>query len=239
MKPICIIPARGGSKGVPKKNIRKINGKPLIAYTIEKSIKSKIFSDVIVSTEDKEIATISKKYGAKVPFLRPKYLATDNATSDDVLVHTVEKLIELGFKFDVMVWRDCTVPFIRNKDIKKSIKLLKDKNANLVIGVYEQHLNPYYNVVEITKKGQLKLSKKLDKRPKSRQDAPKVFQMNGLHTFNVKKFLFPKRKIRTELSKAIPLIIPIESGIMIDTEFEFQVTKLIIQSKHEKFLNNL
>ena len=143
MKPICIIPARGNSKGVPKKNIRKIMGKPLIAYTIEKSIKSNIFSHVIVSTEDKEIAAISKKFGAKVPFMRPKYLATDNTRADDYLLHAVKKLLDLGFEFDIVVWRDCTVPFIRNKDIKKSIKLLKEKKANLVIGVYHQHLNPY------------------------------------------------------------------------------------------------
>ena len=72
MKPICVIPARGGSKGIPRKNIRKILGKPLIAYTIEKSLKSKIFSHVIVSTEDQEIADISKKFGAEIPFMRPK-----------------------------------------------------------------------------------------------------------------------------------------------------------------------
>ena len=184
MKPICIIPARGGSKGVPKKNIRKIMGKPLIAYTIEKSIKSNIFSHVIV------------------------------------------------------VWRDCTVPFIRNKDIKNSIKLLKEKKANLVIGVYHQHLNPYYNIVEYTKTKNLKLCKKLGERPGARQNAPKVFQMNGLHTFDVKKFLFPNRNIRFEISKSIPLEIPIESGIMIDTEFEFQLTKLIIENQHEYFTNS-
>ena len=238
MKPICIIPARGNSKGVPKKNIRKIMGKPLIAYTIEKSIKSNIFSHVIVSTEDKEIAAISRKFGAKVPFMRPKYLATDNTRADDYLLHAVKKLLDLGFEFDIVVWRDCTVPFIRNKDIKNSIKLLKEKRANLVIGVYHQHLNPYYNIVEYTKTKNLKLCKKLGERPGARQNAPKVFQMNGLHTFDVKKFLFPNRKIRFEISKSIPLEIPIESGIMIDTEFEFQLTKLIIENQHEYFTNN-
>ena len=237
MKPICIIPARGTSKGISKKNIRKIMGKPLIAYTIERSIKSNIFSHVVISTEDEEIAKISRKFGAIVPFMRPKRLAADNAAADDVLAHAVKKLLGLGFKFDIMVWRDCTVPFIRNKDVKRSIRLLKEKKANLVIGVYNQHLNPYYNILEYTKTKNLKLCKKLSQRPKSRQNAPKVFQMNGLHTFDVKKFLFPNRKVRTEISKAILLEIPIESGIMIDTEFEFQLTKLIIENKHEYFIN--
>ena len=229
MKPICIIPARGGSKGVPKKNIRKIAGKPLIYYTIKSSLKSKIFSHVYVSTEDKEIARIAKKYGAEVPFLRPKKLASDTIPMDKVLVHFIENL-EDEINFDVFVWRDCTVPFLRNEDIKKSIRTLKSRNANLVIGVYEQHLNPYYNIIEKNSSGFIKLVKTIE-RPTSRQKAPKVYQMNGLHTYDVKKFLFPKREKRTELNKAIPLEIPIESGLMIDTEFEFQITKLIIENK--------
>ena len=228
MKPICIIPARGGSKGVPKKNIRKIAGKPLIYYTIRSAINSKIFSHVYVSTEDKEIARIAKKYGAEIPFMRPKKLANDTAPMDKVLIHFIEKLKKMGIDFDVFVWRDCTVPFIRNTDIKKSIRILKNKNANLVIGVYEQHLNPYYNVVEKNSKGFIDLVKK-NERPASRQKAPKVYQMNGLHTYDVKKFLFPKRSIRTELSKAIPLEIPIETGLMIDTEFEFEIARLLIE----------
>ncbi len=229
MKPICIIPARGGSKGVPKKNIRKIAGKPLIYYAIKSSLKSKIFSHVYVSTEDKEIAQIARKYGAEVPFMRPKKLATDTTPMDEVLVHFIEKIKD-EIDFDVFVWRDCTVPFIRNEDIEKSIKILKNKDANLVIGVYEQHLNPYYNVIEKDSSGFIRLVKTIE-RPVSRQKAPKVYQMNGLHTYNVKKFLSPKRKKRTELNKAIPIEIPIESGLMIDTEFEFQIAKLIIENK--------
>ena len=234
MKPICIIPARGGSKGVPKKNIRKIDGKPLIAYTIKSALKSKIFSYVFVCTEDSDIARISKNFGAEVPFLRPKKLAGGSVPMDAVLVDFISKIISLGYKFDTFVWRDCTVPFIRNKDILGSIKLLKKKKANLVIGVYKQHLNPYYNVVEKNSSGFLQLVKK-NERPTSRQQAPVVYQMNGLHTYDLKKFLFPTRKIRTELHKALPFEIPIESGLMIDTEFEFQTAKLIIENNLWKF----
>ena len=103
MKPICIIPARGGSKGVPKKNIRKIDGKPLLGHVIEQINKSKIFSSVIVSTEDSEIAKIAKRYGADVPFIRPKNLAMDNTPMDKVLLHAVKKLYELGYKFEIFV----------------------------------------------------------------------------------------------------------------------------------------
>ena len=89
-KPICIIPARAGSKGVQKKNIRTIGGKPLISYTIKSALDSKIFSHVIVSTDDKKIAAIAKKCGAEVPFMRPKYLATDNIPLEPVLLHTIK-----------------------------------------------------------------------------------------------------------------------------------------------------
>ena len=103
MKPICIIPARGGSKGVPRKNIRPLLNKPLIAYTIEKSLESDIFSHVIVSTEDKEIAKISKKFGAEVPFMRPKNLAKDTTGMAEVLVNAVLQLNSLGYDFDVVI----------------------------------------------------------------------------------------------------------------------------------------
>ena len=126
LKTICIIPARGGSKGVPRKNIRKIAGKPLLGYVIENLKKGKNFSNIIVSTEDKEIARIAKKYGAEVPFLRPKKLASDTTPMDEVLLHAVKKLKKLNYDFDAFVWRDATTPFITNNDIKKSINLLKE-----------------------------------------------------------------------------------------------------------------
>ena len=92
MKPICIIPARAGSKSVPNKNIRLIAGKPLIYYTIKSALESKLFSHVIVSTEDKKTASIAKKYGAEVPFMRPRNLATDKTPQEQVLLHAVKKL---------------------------------------------------------------------------------------------------------------------------------------------------
>jgi len=228
MKPICVIPARGGSKGVSKKNIRPIMGKPLIAYTIESALKSKIFSHVIVSTEDPKIASISKKYGAEVPFMRPKKLAGDSIPMNQVLLHAIKNLLALNYKFEIFVWRDCTVPFIRNRDISASINLLKKQKCKTVIGVYKQHLNPYYNIVEKNSKGFLKLVKKPNQRPTSRQQAPIVYQMNGLHTFDVKKFL---KSGKMNLSESIPYEIPIETGLMIDTEYEFQIAKLFIENR--------
>ena len=224
MKPICIIAARGGSKGVPGKNIRIVNSKPLIAHTILKAIKSKLFSHVIVSTEDKKIALVSKKYGAEVPFIRPKKYAIDSASLDDVLYHAVKKLYSLGYNFETVVNLDCTVPFLRIKDIKGVVKLLKKKKCHFVVGVYRQHLNPYYNIVELNSKGFVKLVKPVKKFFRTRQESPKVYQLNGLLTFNAKTIL--DKKIQwSNLPKTVIYEIPIESGVMIDTEFEFEIAK--------------
>ena len=228
MKPICFIGARGSSKGVPKKNIRMIGGKPLLAYTIEKAVKSKFFSHTIVSTEDSEIIKISKKYGAEVPFIRPKKLATNSVSMEDALLHGIKKLYSLGYLFDTVVLLDCTVPFLQINDIKKAVSLLKRKNADVVCGVYKQHLNPYFNIAEITKPGYLELCKKLKQIPENRQDAPTVYQMNGLYVFNSKRFL---KKGKSVMQKMIPYEIPIETGLMIDTEYEFNIAKLILESR--------
>ena len=228
MKPICFIGARGGSKGVPKKNIRLLLNKPLIAHTIEKSLDSKIFSHVMVSTEDDEIAKIAERYGAEVPFKRPKRLATDAAGMGEVMMHGITKLHSLGYDFEIFINRDCTVPFIRNSDIKSSINLLKRKKCDVVYGVYVQHFNPYFNMLELGSDGFLKFSKKLKRRPNNRQNAPKVYQLNGLYTYNTKRFLKFKSPF---LPKGLPYEIPPETGLMIDTELEFRIAEMMLQSK--------
>lgn len=228
MKPICFIGARGDSKGIPRKNVRLLAGKPLISYTIESAIKSKIFQSVVVSTEDNEIATIAKRYGADVPFIRPKKLATDNAGMDEVIIHTVKKLRSLGYEFDILVNRDCTVPFIRNGDISATIELLKKKKPDAVFGVYKQHHNPYFNMMEPNSNGFLRFSKSLGKKIESRQDAPIVYQLNGLFTLYVDKLL---KYRRLYMPKILPYEIPPETGLMIDTEFEFQIAEMIAQKR--------
>jgi len=188
MKPICFIAARGGSKGVPQKNIRLLAGKPLIAHTIETVKKSKLFDSIIVSTEDKKIANIAKKYGADVPFLRPKILATDTASMTDVLFHGIKKLQSLGYAFDTIVIRDCTVPFIRINDIQDSISLFNNKKCDMVCGVYKQHHNPYFNMMESGSNGFLHFSKKTKNSITSRQQAPIVYQLNGLFVMMLNNF---------------------------------------------------
>jgi CMP-N,N'-diacetyllegionaminic acid synthase len=228
LKPICFIGARGGSKGVRGKNIRRMGNMPLIAHTIKTSLESGIFKHVVVSTENQEIARIAKKYGAEVPFIRPKKLATDTAGMVDVMVHGINELKQQGYNFDILVNRDCTVPFIRNTDVKGAIALLNRKKCDAIYGVYKQHFNPYFNMMEINSNGFLKLSKKMKERPKSRQESPTVYQLNGLFVYGVEKLLKYKTAI---LPKSLPYEIPLESGFMIDTELEFKIAEMIFKNK--------
>lgn len=225
---ICLIAARGGSKGVPNKNIRMLGKKPLIAYAIETALNSHVFNHVIVSTEDKKISKISKKFGAEVPFQRPKHLATDSASMYDVIKHTITKLRKLDYYFDTLVNIDCTVPFINSKDIQGALSLFNKNSCDLVCSVYRQHHNPYFNMMEKNKQGFLRFSKRTKKNAENRQDAPVVFQLNGLFVLNVKNFLKYKKFY---MPKTIPFEIPPERGLMIDTEYEFKIAELIIKHK--------
>ena len=228
MKSICFIGARGGSKGVKRKNIRLLNGKPLIAYTIESALDSRCFDHVIVSTDDKEIATIAKKYGAEIPFLRSKKLANDYSGMSDVLIHGISKLRSLGYSFDALINRDCTVPFIDIKDIRGAVNLFKKINCNGVYSVYRQHQNPYFNMMETDSNGYLKLSKKLKNKIIRRQDAPIVFQLNGLFVIKPNALL---KYGSTIMPKILPYEIPPEHGFMIDTELEFKLAEVMLKEK--------
>ena len=228
MKPICIIPARAGSKSVPNKNIRLIAGKPLIYYTIKSALESKLFSHVIVSTEDKKTASIAKKYGAEVPFMRPRNLATDKTPQEQVLLHAVKKLNSLGIDFEIFVYRDCTVPFIDSSDMNGAIELLKKSDCYSTCASIKAHPNPYFGMWEPSKEGFLKISKTTDKVVSRRQDAPIVYIIDGLFVFWTKKFL-KTRKCLT--SKMLPYEISREHSHMIDFEFDFKVAELLINSK--------
>ena len=225
---ICLIAARGGSKGVPNKNIRLLGRKPLIAYAIETALASHAFEHVIVSTEDRKIAKIAKEFGAEVPFQRPNYLATDSASMTDVIKHAIIKLRKLDYSFDTLVNIDCTVPFINSKDIQGALLLFNKTSCDLVCSVYRQHLNPYFNMMEKNKQGFLRFSKRTTKNLENRQSAPVVFQLTGLFVLNVNKFMKYKKFY---MPKALPYEIPPERGLMIDTEFEFKIAELIVKHK--------
>jgi len=227
MKPICLIAAREGSKGVPNKNIRIINGKPLIAYAIESAKNSRLFKHVVVSTDSPKIKKIATDFGAEVPFMRPKKFARDNTAIIPVIIHAIKTLKSLGYDFDVIVTRDCTVPFINSKDMCGTLSLLQKTNCDGVFAVYKQHLNPYFNMVETNKHGFLRISKKPKTEIISRQNAPIVYQLNGLFSFYVDSILKHEKLL---MPKILPFEISQNAGFMIDTRFEFKIAKLLFKN---------
>jgi N-acylneuraminate cytidylyltransferase len=134
-KSICIIPARGGSKRIPKKNIKEFFGKPLIAYSIEVALESKLFDKVIVSTDDEQIAKISKQYGAKVPFIRPPELSDDFTGTGDVVNHAVEYLENQGESYDYICTIYATAPLLQEKYLIEGYEKLKNSDAKMAFSV--------------------------------------------------------------------------------------------------------
>ncbi len=145
MKNLAVIPARSGSKGLKDKNIRKLHGKPLIAYTIEAAMQSGLFEDIVVSTDSERYARIATDYGANVPFLRPDELATDEASPWDVVRDVVVKYQELGKDFDTVALLQPTSPLRTSSDIIAGYKKMIEMNANLVVSVCEVDHSPLWS----------------------------------------------------------------------------------------------
>lgn len=177
MRPLVIIPARGGSKGIPHKNIKKLGGKPLIYYAIDVARKFTSDEDICVSTDDDAIIDVVEKYGLKVPFKRPDYLATDNAGTNGVLLHALDFYESTGNHYDYIVLLQATSPFRRVEDVVEAVKLYND-SVDMVTSVMPAKCNPYYDGYEENSEGILVVSKG-DGSIERRQDAPAVWQQNG------------------------------------------------------------
>lgn len=176
MKPLVVIPARGGSKGVPGKNIKLLAGKPLIQYTIDAA--REVFPDevICVSTDDLQIKKVVESLGLLVPFLRPAELATDTAGTYEVLLHAISYFESFGYEPDMLVLLQATTPFRNAFQIREAIKLF-DENTEMVVSVKETGSNPYYVLFEENEDGWLERSKKSSFI--SRQQCPKVWEYNG------------------------------------------------------------
>jgi len=225
-KIIAIIPARGGSKELPRKNIRLLGGKPLIAYTIEAALKSKYLDKVIVSTEDEEIAEISKKYSAEV-IVRPKHLATDTAKTIDVLFHILKVLKEEKYIPDIVVLLQPTSPLRTTDDINKAIEIFLKNKCESVVSIYESERSFYWSF-KIEKKYLKPLLgwKYFERR---RQDLPKIYIPNGAIFISTPKALNKHKSFNT--NKILPLIMPLEKSIDIDNEADFKLLELIIKNE--------
>ncbi|MDI3473276.1 MAG: CMP-N,N-diacetyllegionaminic acid synthase [Thermotogaceae bacterium] len=226
---LALIPARGGSKGLKDKNIRLLNNKPLLAYTIEAAKESGIFDRIIVSTDSEKIAAVALKYGAEVPFMRPKELATDTASSMDVLIHTIKLLQESGDIYDYVVLLQPTSPLRTSQDIVEAANLLIKKNANSVVSVCRVEHSPLWSNT-LPEDLSLKDFIRPEIKNLRRQDLPIFYRLNGAIYIAKVSYILETKDFFGQGSYAY--IMPVNRSVDIDTEFDLALAEVLLQ--HEK-----
>ena len=220
-KIIAIIPARGGSKGIPRKNIRVLAGKPLIAYSIEAALKSKYIGKTIVSTEDKEIAEKSREYGAEV-IERPRELANDTAPTEPVLEHVVEWLKEHeGYTPDIVILLQPTSPFRTSEHIDEALDIFLNNDYDSLLSVCPSHAF----IWKVREDGAYPINCDFKSRPR-RQDKELEYKENGaLYIMKYETLISNHNRLGGKIRL---YIMPEESSIEIDTEFDFWLCEQII-----------
>ena len=230
---IGIIPARGGSKGIPGKNIRNLAGKPLISWTIETALNSKACSRLIVSTDNQNIVKIAQDWGAEVPFIRPEYLSGDTAESISLVHHAIEYLLDEGIKkSDYILLLQPTSPLRIAKDILNSIDIAQSKNAFAVVSVTDSPSHPYLTK-KITKDGILEdfIIGNFDNM--RRQDMPPAYALNGAIYLNKISSLLEEKTFLPK-NKTVPYIMPLDRSLDIDTQWDLHLADLILRDKQKK-----
>lgn len=218
---LFIIPARGGSKGLPRKNILPINGKPMICCTIDAARGVTNDENICVSTDDLEIKKVVEDYGLKIPFLRPAKLATDTAGTREVLIHAVDFYQNiLNHQFSKLCLLQPTSPLRTSQHIMEAHQLWTD-DLDMVVSVKESKANPYFNLFEETTDGFLKKSK--DGNYTRRQDAPKVWEYNGaIYFINIQTL---QEKPITEFKKVTKYVMSEESSVDVDSYIDLRLIK--------------
>lgn len=227
MKTLYIIPARGGSKGIPGKNIKPLAGKPLIAYSVEVAQQLAPDCDICVTTDDLEIIATVENMGIKVPFVRPAELATDHSGTYEVLLHALNHYEQQGISYDRIVLLQPTSPFRTVDDVNNCLKLYAP-DIDMVVSVKQASANPYYNAFETDENGFLHISKGEGNYTR-RQDAPPVWEYNGaVYVINAQSLRkmplnkFPRRRM-CEMSA--------EHSIDLDTPTDWLIAESILKSR--------
>lgn len=223
MRTLVIIPARGGSKGIPRKNIKPFDGKPLIYYTIDCARAICHDEDICVSTDDAEIISVVEQYGLKVPFVRPAELATDTAGTYEVLLHALDFYEKQGRHYDVVVLLQNTSPFRTPEQVKEALSLYRD-DVDMVVSVKVCAANPYYCVFEENQDGFLHICKG-DGNIFRRQDAPKVYEYNGaIYTMNAEVL---KSTHMHKMQKRVKYVMDDLSSFDLDTMWDWKMAEMI------------
>ncbi|MHC1779092.1 MAG: acylneuraminate cytidylyltransferase family protein [Bacteroidales bacterium] len=228
---LVVIPARGGSKGIPGKNTKELNGKPLIYYTIDAARSITSDENIYVTTDDDKITTVVEDYGLKVPFKRPAELATDHSGSYEVILHALDFAERQGKHPQIILLLQPTSPFRKKEFIEEAIALY-DYTLDEVVSVKETLVNPYYNCFEESPEGFLFVSKG-DGLYQRRQDAPKVYELNGsIYVINPESL---KEKGLRKFTKRRKYVMDNLYSIDLDTMFDWHLAEMVIKEKYIEF----
>lgn len=225
---LAVIPARGGSKGVPNKNIKELKGKPLIIYTIEAALQSGIFEKVVVSTDSPKIAGIAGQCGAEVPFLRPDEISGDFASSDDAIIHAIDFYKEKGITYSEVCKLQPTSPLRNMQHLKNAYQLMKEKNADFVVSVCECEHSPRWSGI-LGEDLSMNDFMREDVRRSCRQVLPTYYRLNGAiymakcHSFYKEKNFFGANGYAYIMSQ--------EDSIDIDSELDFRIAEYIMERR--------
>jgi N-acylneuraminate cytidylyltransferase len=224
---LFVIPARGGSKGIPGKNIKILGDKPLILYSVDFARQFAEDDNICVSSDDDTILKVVNDYGLATPFKRPAELATDTAGTYEVLVHALEHYERKGKKFDKLILLQPTSPFRNPEHYIKANELYND-DLDMVVTVSESKANPYFNLFEEDETGMLKKSKPGNYT--RRQDCPKVYAYNGsIYIINAQSL--QEQKLH-EFKKVKKSIMPSEYSVDLDTEDDWMIAEYLLKRKH-------
>ena len=233
MKAVAFIFARGGSKGLPGKNIRLLGGKPLIGLAIECALEVDRISQIIVSTDSEEIATISREFGAEVPFIRPAKLAMDDSPEFLAWKHGIAYLREsTGTIPQAIVSVPATSPLRLAIDVEKCLDEYEKGLADVVITVTDAHRSPYFNMVKSNPDGTYGLVNSSTSEVARRQDVPVVYDMATVCYVANSEFVMNHNSIFEGRVGAVH--IPVERAIDIDTHFDFQLAELLLSSREKQ-----
>jgi N-acylneuraminate cytidylyltransferase/CMP-N,N'-diacetyllegionaminic acid synthase len=223
VKTFALIPARGGSKGIPRKNIKLFAGKPLIVWTIEAALRSSLLSAVVVSTDDPEIAEVARQAGAQVPFMRPSELALDQTPGLDPVLHALDQLPQ----YDSVLLLQPTSPLRTTEDIDACLRLAVQQHARSVVSVSEADTHPYWTY-RLTKDQALSRFVEAEPEPIARrQDLPKAFALNGALYFADANWLRSSgRLVGTE---TLAYVMAKERSVDLDTPLDWKLAELLLK----------
>ena len=228
MKRIAIITARGGSKRIPRKNIKEFCGKPILAYSIEAALKSEMFDTVMVSTDDEEIAAVAKQYGAEVPFYRSAETANDFATTNDVLLEVLTEYEKRGEQFDLGVCIYPTAPFVTAEKLKNAVEQLEQSDADTLIPVVSFSYPPQRAM--IVKDGRLvfEYPEYLDSR--SQDLVPHYHDVGQFYVFRTTEY---KKNKKLMVGNILPLIVSELEVQDIDNQTDWEIAEMKYRLLHK------